>query len=1375
MSTFCRTFVPFALLKGVSPSSQHVMSIARLPRSQPITTQAPADAATEPVRNDSVTPHPTAPSSQALGPESASDTIRVNTERFKKGFLRRPLYLRGFDPQQSVSVTLEQLITHLELAQLGLKLWVKGSTVNHLYDTQFKGDIDLQLECPPQTPLAEQIARLQSQLQSFLTDALTQANLAINTEQWLDQVIRGAGHIGDTTPVGYKVTLGRRATGHCIDLVIRPDNKVEFDTLHASNIIEYDPRLERAQQVRRVPATLLKWIADAHWVWMQPDISGGLRRLAYLKSKRPKSVLIQPHIAQHFAQRATRSECNEFHCQSILNHAHLSLNLNDQERFVYWRPLLMAGGLIPTPSDLNSPPVPIPITRNNPQGENLLKWEMTRFADLEPLRQAAAKERIPLALEQRHLHYLAVNAYVREQIPWAIGAYPVEPDLLMDHIPQWVGLPNVSLEEILQRFRDLDDPYKLPTDLLRTLFTDTLFAHSALASPQQQLEVHRLIGFLEASPTEQFDYLINRIPPAQLQCSSKVCKSNLLNAFKQILENRPPDEWIAPLSQLDSVNFEESDLQHLRQLISPQLDACLRACPTDSIPPLLLTWMDLVSMDQTFPAAHWYKTDRFKPTPSLYKWQTRGWTACKRLEQALLASPQNKWPPCLRSVTRIQGHRWQIQAGSTQLKGCLSSTGRITVHTENDPSVRGELGPNAIHIFKFSRQSGQNTELILFNNHMRVEGHRSANRELMSAQTSLNAQQLVSPDNRFVALIMPFLTPLQQALAQWSFVEVQGEFKYQQLLAAEQFDDVMDALFEGQLQIMDSRLGLKLTLHIRSGFAPSMTVMASPPDNWNLVRLQIQDRQLNVQDYNSLPGLLKFELGNRRPTVERVGQTEKLSEIPDHFTYQVPLAIPKPEQALATTQVFLGEVAYPDTLAILNYASPMGMLGVVVTAPYQPALQMQKGEGIMEFYIAKDQPLFRWEGQIAGQHAQTPGVLVCSKTERTLMLWDHSSPPQRMSIPLVCMMYRLQTRTLHPPKAVPLQMWPLQSEWPPLSFSGYFHYIDEKKQMSFIGHQHESAATGLLKFANAATLGGLLNVLEGTFVLSAADVPRNWPWGLLTDATLQVPLARVTQGESLRITPHGVCKLSVVGASDDLGQAGACMVFAQGVGLGVPNLQAHPDKDTVRRSEEFDHFDLSRKIDVNLKLKGDQWIGLLHNHAPGVDRAVWSHDKLNSKGQQIFKVHDTDGLKLQLTVDHQRALLSAQWSNGLKIAGFCELAKPLLIPQNIQIQHGEFRFRLVHTEHVWTLEGLSPAAQTHLAASVATQSATCDAHSRLMDWLSEWINGFLMQPDVTAQLLKRIFERDPRHRNEGQMEAMLIGNVENMLNPMIIEAIQKVS
>jgi len=117
-----------------------------------------------------------------------------------------------------------------------------------------------------------------------------------------------------------KFRLNMREAETPIDIVLYKQLAANFDSLHASTVIEIDFEQQSATAAQVIASKTQDWLASEDLLWLHDDMDNGLSRVQKHLTKRPNLSLLQSEpIIEQLYQRDTRTNQANFVCWLLAN------------------------------------------------------------------------------------------------------------------------------------------------------------------------------------------------------------------------------------------------------------------------------------------------------------------------------------------------------------------------------------------------------------------------------------------------------------------------------------------------------------------------------------------------------------------------------------------------------------------------------------------------------------------------------------------------------------------------------------------------------------------------------------------------------------------------------------------------------------------------------------------------------------------------------------------------------------------------------------------------------------------------------------------------------------------------------------------------
>ncbi|MCQ8896922.1 hypothetical protein NQT62_10815 [Limnobacter humi] len=440
------------------------------------------------------------------------------------GVLDRALTLRS-GPQSTIrGFRLRDLLEFLKIPTLALK----GSSVFTYREPAPLQDIDLQIPAGD-CMAADWPQQTLSNIRAFFQQQATKRGELLDSKT-LDRLVRIsrlASQDGNTWKrVVFSLGYGQPSPGHSsVDVTCSRDNTLGYDTLNASRALVIRRAECSVVQTDVISPPLLAWLNRHGYLWFNPQMEGGLRRLNYRLSKNDRSVCLQPAIFQHFLDKADPNELTDV----LIHLLHTAVEVpgpRAEAMARIWRGLL---------NHLSTLQGEAQNTLAESITQGLLEW--TGTADLMMLGNALESEN-NLAHVQ-HLHQACTRALnlrtdirtwlqqhptlarkaIRDHGQQAMRVELVQPADFFEALDSWVHLGDIPESELVQVLRPLAAHWQ-----------------QHLQTEYQQRATH-LLGWLDGDLPLGLLCWMDRIPTHRRRNPATEHTQALLPMLKAILED----------------------------------------------------------------------------------------------------------------------------------------------------------------------------------------------------------------------------------------------------------------------------------------------------------------------------------------------------------------------------------------------------------------------------------------------------------------------------------------------------------------------------------------------------------------------------------------------------------------------------------------------------------------------------------------------------------------------------------------------------------------------------------------------------------------------------------------------------------------------
>ncbi|NJM32711.1 MAG: hypothetical protein HC848_07495 [Limnobacter sp.] len=495
-----------------------------------------------------------------------------------EGFFGRRVILGGKDGSV-LKASLKELFHALGVSQG----WLKGSTA-HVWNTASKDavhkDIDFQY-CPPPEYDQDLLVAVRERLATFLQRVFSAQHCAPTQKRPVAHALlkNWVFFLPNQANTRHRVlfSLGSSDRPGCskIDFNCSRSQALSNDTSNHSKALWFNLEAKTAEEQGSVCDALRKWLNNESLLWFVPEIEGGLKRLhkrlVQASTQSPNVLLLQKNIAQHYLQKAAKSE--KIRLMFDLLEANTGNYTLGNQRFtrnlaVFWSALLaFAQGLIENKELCHPAPeivAPTPEKEISP-AELVLEmlcgapYTSEKLAQLSKSLHALAQPHTRTPAQKQHTEPLSlivrqsrVARHYRPQLSQVLNDWPE----LDTHLNNLLCLPDViAPEDLVQRLLKWPDLIATSLAQLNDLFAPNLDA--LLQTPDSDLRARGvdLLAWIKQEPPGNVRFAGDLIPDKKRASPAARERNFLVKTIQEALKANPEASYAQVLQTLERINL----------------------------------------------------------------------------------------------------------------------------------------------------------------------------------------------------------------------------------------------------------------------------------------------------------------------------------------------------------------------------------------------------------------------------------------------------------------------------------------------------------------------------------------------------------------------------------------------------------------------------------------------------------------------------------------------------------------------------------------------------------------------------------------------------------------------------------------------------
>ncbi|WP_370260771.1 hypothetical protein [Limnobacter sp.] len=755
------------------------------------------------------------PASSAISPpsgwsaETSEPAYRSETSyKTFADFLNRPVRVFSRHADKWAKVSIAQLLKDLKVTDAMLK----GSAVWQWKSNQTPADIDLQIPLPGRTPSKELLAKLQAFLESKSNTSSSAARPGAAT-QWFSKT--SWQKQGAWTRLMLSIGYPQQGAS-TIDLNICNSRQLSYDTIQSSQGIAFNTVDRKAVVIGRYHPLLVNWLKQHQFLWFNPSIENGLKRLSYRLSNNPSATLLQPKIAQQFGAEATAEVMNDIALR-VLSNTYEGSQLSNDQKASLWQPVLAAAAH----------------PEHNTLKSELLAW--SQFATLEQLHEALQQPdmqaltltkltnacQIGLNCRAALKALLNTGSLFEKQLPpivsAALGANLVEPAQFFKALQGWRGLHDIPDQELSQ------------------VFGEYLRQVANMGNEPYTTQAIHMLGWLAGDENHTLQFWLDRALSKRSIHGLEPRCPHVLAAMIRVLERSGPEGLTHAIERLEQFKFSKEDWVNIFSAVGdyPPTDDPM---PGDSKQAVSIHFFKILE-------AHGLVLQSLLPGSAVSLGAEKDPMPTQRLHRDLLVLTtrlgEEGLPPLLRTVIQIRANRVEFKLPELQLK-VEPGKSLITVDAGKHQhfitaSAFGTLFPNEPN--SEARLDMLWMDGSLFCGHAKAQSNFQFTGTLVNMVAGNQSEGLSGLLDLGRTLCSSLLPGTRLEQNQWS---LRGLFNGHELLKANGLDSAALAMKEGLLLDQSAIADLRIEHAIKNHQASECAVYIPDPRGRTCMRMQYQ-------------------------------------------------------------------------------------------------------------------------------------------------------------------------------------------------------------------------------------------------------------------------------------------------------------------------------------------------------------------------------------------------------------------------------------------------------------------------------------------------------------------------------------------------------